>query len=165
MLTLLNTVSRLLSRFALLLAGLGLVAMTAIIGWQVFARYVLNASPAWSEQAALLIMLWYVLIAAAVGVRERFHIALTMLTEALSGRTARAVDVIIVIVVGAFGAALGVWGAELTALTWEHVIPTLGVPRGLAYLPLAVAGWLIVIFSVERLWCDALGREVEPLWR
>jgi TRAP-type C4-dicarboxylate transport system permease small subunit len=48
-------VSRMISRATLMLAGVGLLAMTGIIGWQVFARYVLNASPAWAEQAALVL--------------------------------------------------------------------------------------------------------------
>ena len=43
-------------------AGLGLVLMTVIVGWQVFGRYVLNSSPSWSEQAALTLMIWYVFL-------------------------------------------------------------------------------------------------------
>ena len=30
-----------------------LLMMTIIIGWQVFARYVLNASPSWSETTSI----------------------------------------------------------------------------------------------------------------
>jgi TRAP-type C4-dicarboxylate transport system permease small subunit len=86
MLNILGAVSRWISRVSLGFAALGLIVMVGIITWQVFARYGLQASPAWSEQAALAIMLWYVLIAAAVGVRERFHIALTSVFELLPGR-------------------------------------------------------------------------------
>ena len=39
------------------IAAAGLVLMTAIVGWQVFGRYVLNSSPSWSEQAALTLMM------------------------------------------------------------------------------------------------------------
>ena len=56
-----STVSRFLSRAALYASALGLVGMTLIIGWQVFARYVLNAAPSWTEQASLLLMLWFIL--------------------------------------------------------------------------------------------------------
>jgi hypothetical protein len=56
---------------ALIHAGAaGLVLMTAIIGWQVFGRFVLGSSPSWAEQAALILMIWYVFFAAAAGVRE-----------------------------------------------------------------------------------------------
>ena len=44
-----STISRLLVRFG----SAGLVAMTAIIGWQVFGRFVLDASPSWSRPVAV----------------------------------------------------------------------------------------------------------------
>ena len=39
------------------LAGLALVAMALVQAWQVFARYVLNDSPGWTEPVALLLIL------------------------------------------------------------------------------------------------------------
>ena len=38
-----------LSRLALWIAGVGMIVMTAMVAWQVFSRYVLNASPSWTE--------------------------------------------------------------------------------------------------------------------
>ena len=66
--------SRLASLACLWLAGIGLCMITLIILYQVFMRYVLSASPAWSEQLALYVLVWTVLVAAAAGVREQFHI-------------------------------------------------------------------------------------------
>ena len=54
----LSVASGKVSLFAKWFAGIGLLIMTAIIAMQVFARYVLNDSPAWAEQAALLLMIW-----------------------------------------------------------------------------------------------------------
>lgn len=159
-----GAVSRALSRASLAFAGLGLVAMTAIIGWQVFARYVLNAAPAWSEQAALLLMVYFVLFAAAAGVREGFHIRLTMAVDAAPRPLALGADIVAHLVVAAFGLALAVWGGELVARTWSHTIPTLGLPRGAAYLPLPIAGALIIFFSLEHILAVTRGRKVEPLW-
>ena len=45
-----------LDSLAMALAGLALVAMALIQAWQVFARYVLNDSPGWTEPLALLLM-------------------------------------------------------------------------------------------------------------
>lgn len=161
----LSFISRMISRGTLMLAGMGLLVMTGIIGWQVFARYVLNASPAWAEQAALVLLVWYVLIAAAVGVREGFHIALTMGADALPERFHPMLRVTAMAVTLAFGAAMGVWGGELVGRVWSHDIPTLGLSRGVAYLPLPIAGWLIVFFALEHLIAEARGERVEPLWR
>jgi TRAP-type C4-dicarboxylate transport system permease small subunit len=130
----------------------------------VFARYVLNESPAWAEQAALLLMIWYVMLAAAAGVREGFHIRIGLLENALQPRGRRLVKTLSNAIVALFGLAMIIWGIDLVLETWEHDIPTLGLPRGVAYLPMPIAGVLIVFFCIEHiiaLWRD---REVEGVW-
>lgn len=159
-----GALSRFLSRAALWVSAAGLVVMTLMICWQVFARYVLNAAPAWTEQAALLLMLYFILFAAAAGVREGFHIRLSLLQESLPPVPQRALRVFAHLVVGGFGVAMAYAGGQLIAETWQHVIPTLGIPRGIAYVPLAGAGGLIAFFSLEHLIAEWRGGKVVPLW-
>ena len=150
------------------IAAFGLVLMTAIVGWQVFGRYVLNSSPSWSEQAALTLMIWYVFLAAAAGVREGFHIRIVALESAVSKSARRIMRMVADLIVAGCGLALAIWGTELVLRTWEHIIPSLGLPRGLAYLALPLSGALIVLFSLERLLEEAEGETVEdeedPRW-
>ena len=159
---------RLASRSLLIAGAVGLTVMTAIIGWQVFARYVLNASPSWSEQASLVLMIWYVSLAAAAGVREGFHIRIVALENAVGPRAKRALRIASDLVVAGCGLAMAVWGAQLVARTWEHTIPSLGIPRGLAYAGLPIAGVLIALYALERLLEEAEGETVEdeedPRW-
>lgn len=149
-------------------AAAGLIAMTLIVGWQVFGRYVLNSSPSWSEQAALTLMIWYVSLAAAAGVREGFHIRIVALENALSPPRKRIMRIASDLVVAACGLAMAIWGGELVIRTWEHTIPSLGLPRGLAYAGLPIAGVLIVVFALERLFEEAEGETVtdeeDPRW-
>lgn len=142
---------RLASRALLVAGAIGLAAMTLIIGWQVFARYVLNASPSWSEQASLVLMIWFVSFAAAAGVKEGFHIRIGALATALPPAAAKWLNVFAQTVVALVGLAMAIWGGELILRTWEHVIPTLGIPRGFAYLPLPISGVLIVLFALENI--------------
>lgn len=145
---------------ALLHAGaVGLIVMTAIIGWQVFGRFVLNDSPAWAEQLALVLMIWYVFFAAAAGVREGFHIRILVVQSALPPLGRRMLSFIAHLIVGLSGIALLVWGGELVARTWSHVIPTLGLPRGVAYLPLPLSGVLMALFAVELILEDGRGED------
>lgn len=161
---LIPALSRALSQASLVISGVGLLAMTGILAWQVFARYVLSASQAWSEQTALVLMIGFISFAAAVGVREGFHIGMTIAVDALPPKAGRAARALSMLVVAGFGAALGFYGGELVARTWSHTIPTLGIPRGAAYLPLAGAGWLIVFFAFEQIIAELRGEKVEPLW-
>lgn len=145
------SLTRLASTLLIGLAGLGLVAMTAIVSWQVFGRFILNSSPSWSEQAALTLMIWFVTLAAAVGVREGFHIRITAVEDMVAPPVRKAMHVLADLVVGGIGAAMLFWGGDLVIRTWGHVIPSLGLSRGFAYLGLPLAGGLIVLFALERI--------------
>ena len=72
-----------ISTAALWLAGVGLVAMTSLVAYQVFMRYVINSSPSWTEAASIQIMSWFIFLGAAVGVREKFHMGFDVLLYAL----------------------------------------------------------------------------------
>lgn len=146
-----------LSRFTHLTADVlvkvsafGLVLMTAIVGWQVFGRYVLNSTPSWSEEAALTLMIWFVSLAAAAGVRQGFHIRIVAVEDAVPPAVRKAMQLASNLVVAACGLAMLVWGGELVVLTWDHVIPSLGISRGLAYLGLPISGALMALYAVER---------------
>ena len=156
------------AEWLLYVAAVGLVLMTAIVGWQVFGRYVLNSSPSWSEQASLVLMIWYVFLAAAAGVREGFHIRIVALENAVGPKARRALRMASDIIMALCGAAMLIWGSDLVLRTWSHTIPSLGIPRGLAYLALPLSGALIVLFSLERMLEEAEGETVEdeedPRW-
>ena len=149
-------------------AAAGIILMTVIVGWQVFGRYVLNSSPSWSEQASLTLMIWYVSLAAAAGVREGFHIRIVALENAAPVGARKWMRITANLVVAGCGVAMLIWGGELVARTWEHVIPSLGLPRGLAYLGLPISGLLIALFSLERILEEIKGvavtDEEDPRW-
>ncbi len=144
-------ITHLLAELLVRIAAFGIVLMTAIVGWQVFGRYVLNSTPSWSEEAALTLMIWYVSLAAAAGVRQGFHIRIVALEEAVSPGLRRVMQFASNFVVAGCGAAMLIWGGELVLLTWDHVIPSLGISRGLAYLGLPLSGALMTLFAGERM--------------
>ena len=161
----LAALSRIASRTCLWVSGLGLIVITCIILWQVFARYVLNASPSWSEQLALYILVWTILTAAAAGVREGFHIRITAAQDAL-GKTYRKVTLAFAhLITGAVGVYLIAYGVTLVSTFWPYAIPTLGLPRGSAFLPIPLAGALIVFFSIEHIFALTRNEKVAPEWR
>jgi len=140
-----------LTQLALLISAVGLVLMTLIIGWQVFARYVLNDSPAWSETTALLLMLYYIMLAAAVGVYENFHLGLKILLDSVSPSVRRMLEIVNNALIIVFGLAMLINGTRLAQFTADHIIPALNISRAFAYWPFAAAGLLVCIFALERL--------------
>ena len=141
------------------LGALGLLIMTAIIGWQVFGRYVLESSPSWSEQLSLLLMIWYVFLAPAAGVWERFHIRIELLEQQLSAKARRRLRIGIHALICVFGGIFLVYGAMLAWEVRVHVIPSLGISRGWAYIIIPFAGLLMSLFSLGRIYVRLTEKE------
>jgi TRAP-type C4-dicarboxylate transport system permease small subunit len=145
------------ARAALLLSAFGLVLMTAFVAWQVFGRYVLNDSPAWTEPAAIMLMGWFIFLGAAVGIREGYHLSFDVLLYVLPDGAKGALHTVSDVVVAAFGGAMAWFGIELARGTWSAAIPSLGLPGGFDFLPVAAGGALAALFSVERILRRAAG--------
>jgi TRAP-type C4-dicarboxylate transport system permease small subunit len=146
-----------LSRLSLYISGLGLVTMTAIVGWQVFARYVLNDTPSWSEPLSLHLMSWFILLGAAVGVRESVHLGLDFVRHSASPATQRLMDIVSLSLIVLFGLAMSFYSTLLAAGTWAATIPVLGWPGGVDFFPMIAGGLLIALFAAERLADVVLG--------
>lgn len=146
--------SRLLDKLCkaiLWLSGAGLFFMTMAIAWQVWGRFVLNDSPVWTEPTSLLLMLWFILLAAAVGVRQRFHLSLDLFRMLMPPVVQLMMDALAFTAVGLFGAGMAWFTRDLIAQTWPVHTPGLGVSQGLSYVPVVISGGLIVLFSIEHL--------------
>ncbi|MBW9114718.1 TRAP transporter small permease [Rhizobium cauense] len=136
---------------ALWLAGIGLVLMTVIVAWQVFCRYVLNDSPSWTEPGAVMIMSWFIFLGAAVGVRENNHMGFDVLLYVLPPSAKKWLRMISDCVIFAFGLGMVVYGGSLVSLTWNTVLPSLGISGGWDYMPIVAGGILVILFSLERI--------------
>lgn len=150
-----------ISTAALWLAGTGLVAMTIMVAYQVFMRYVVNSSPAWTEAGSIMIMSWFIFLGAAVGVREKFHMGFDVLLYALPDSAKPWLRGISDIAI--FGFAFGmIWyGLELAIRGWSVRIPVLGLPQTFTYLPIVVSGFLICLFVLERMALRLAGEPVD----
>lgn len=141
----------LLSKLALWISGIGLVAMTGIVALQVFSRYVLNASPSWTEPLAVMIMGWFIFLGAAVGVRENFHMGFDVLLHFLPPSATPWLRSISDLSILVFGLGMVIYGMQLIIQTWTATLPVLGLPGGFSYLSLTAGGVLMTLFALERL--------------
>lgn len=146
-----------LSTIGLWAAGLGLVAMTAMIAAQVFWRYVLNDSIVWTEPASVMTMGWFIFLGAAVGIREGYHLSFEVLLYVMPERVKLWFNAISDMVVAAFGGGMIWYGWQLAARTADNMIPTLGISGAFDFAPLVAGGVLTVLFSIERLARRAAG--------
>lgn len=148
----LRSISLLLSNVAIGISAIGLVGMTLAVSWQVFGRYVLNDSPAWTEPLSIQLMGWFILLGSAVGIRENYHLGFDVLRYMVPRPVARLMAIISMLVVLAFGAAMAVYSLDLVIGTWTATLPVLGWPGGTDFMPITFGGVLIVFFALEQLY-------------
>ena len=140
-----------LASLAMALAGAALVGMALVQAWQVFARYVMNDSPGWTEPLALLLMSFAVMFGAAVAVRRETHFAFQTLLHGLPGRPQWLLKSVSRLIAAASGAGLMVFGGMLMVDEWPVAMAGAPLPSGLKFAGLCVGGALILLFAVERL--------------
>jgi TRAP-type C4-dicarboxylate transport system permease small subunit len=142
-----------LHRFCMIIAGFCLVMITVIIPWGVFTRYVLNSAASWPEPMAVLAMVWFSFLAAALCYRERLHIGVAVIPMMLTGTPRKAVGWLIEICMMGTNLFMFLWGIKLVNTTWYQSIsdfPAYSV--GAAYLPVPLGGLITTLFVIERLW-------------
>ena len=142
-----------------LVTGVSLVFLTVIFGWLVFGRYVLNATPTWVEQAALLLVMVIAFLGAAVGVHEHSHLSVTVLRSAVPTWIRTIFVVATDMFLAVFGGLMIFYGTQLTLFKWGSKIPLIQLPEGLRSLPLTISGALILLFSLGHLMRLAAGRD------
>ncbi len=160
----LTAVNARIARIAMYACVAGLLAIVAVVAWQVFGRYVLNSSPTWAENLALLLILYVTLIGAAVGVRDAGHIGMDSLLVLAPEAWRHRAEFAIHILVGLFGAAMAYNGWLLGASIAPYKLANIALSEAWRYVPLCLSGVLIVLFSIEHLVALARGIEVKPAW-
>ena len=126
-----------------------LAVMIVVTVYQVFMRSVLNDATSWSEEVALLLMIWFGYLGMALGVREKTHISIEFVFDHLPLGVRIVVDAIGRILVSAFACAM-VWeGIRLTSISTVQRFPATRLPRSSMYLVLVLSGSLMLVYIVE----------------
>ena len=153
-----------LARLGMFIAVGGLLAIVVVVAWQVFGRYVLNASPTWAENVALVLILYVTLIGAAVGVRDAGHIGMDSILVLVPERIRNRIELAIHVLVATFGVAMVYNGWVLGASVAPYKLPNLELSEAARYVPLVVSGAMVVLFSLEHFVALLRGEEVVPAW-
>lgn len=140
-----------LSDLAAGIAGVALLGLVVVQGWQVFARYVLNDSPSWTEPVTLLLLSTAMSMGAAAGVHTNRHFGFFLLAEAMRPGLRRVVDLVVPLVITGIGVVLGYWGLVLLLDGIDVRMAGAPLPQSITYLPLSVGGTLMALFALNRL--------------
>ncbi|WLI75750.1 TRAP transporter small permease [Kosakonia sp. H02] len=141
-----------LYRISMWIAGLALLVMVAIIPVGIFARYVMNSALSWPEPVAIICMVTFTFIGAAVSYRAGSHIAVSMVTDRLSEPLRKICFVLADLMLMAISVFILWYSAVLCAELWEQ--PVAEFPfftAGESYLPLPIGSAITILFIIEKM--------------
>ena len=138
----------LLDRVADTLALTGLVATVLVVSWQVFGRYVLQDSPRWAPETALVLMGWLGFLGIAIGLREGSHIAVGYIADKFPARVRSVVEKLGPFLMLLFGLYLIVQGWSFTQLMSQNTMPGTGLSRSWQYAAMPVSGMLVSLYAL-----------------
>lgn len=135
------------------LSGVALVAITLIIPFGVFMRYVMNQPASWPEPAAVVMMVMFSFIGGAAVYRANVHVAVEALLNAVKPATRRVMLWFVNICMAAMALFMLGYGIQLCLITRFQTMaefPWLSV--AFVYAPIPIAGLLTLLFLLERVW-------------
>ncbi|PDO88639.1 MULTISPECIES: TRAP transporter small permease [Kosakonia] len=141
-----------LYRISMWIAGLALLIMVAIIPVGIFARYVMNSALSWPEPVAIICMVTFTFIGAAVSYRAGSHIAVSMVTDRLSEPLRKICFVIAEVMLLAISIFILWYSTALCAELWEQPVAEFPLfTAGESYLPLPVGSAITILFIIEKM--------------
>lgn len=141
----------LLAHICTVISGLALVFLTVSFGWLVYGRYVLNSTPTWVEQSALLLIVLIGFLSAAVGIHQGTHLSVTYFVTSSPHWLQRLFILATHIILAVFGTVMMIYSYQLVLFKWGSKIPLIHLPEGLRAVPIMISGGLILLFSVGHI--------------
>lgn len=148
-----QTLLKIISKLVEIVTCALLTALVLIITWQVFSRYVLGATPSWSEEIAVILVVWFGMLGAGLGVRDGSHLAVEFLVRGMSEGPRMFFYRLSYALIIAFSGLMTVAGFRLVKFVMDHgeINPATGIPVGYTYLALPLSGIFIFMHALKHL--------------
>ncbi len=159
---LLTTVKKFMIKLLAGIATVLLSAMTLLVLYQVFTRYVLNSPAAFTEELVRYFLIWTGFIGAAYAFFTRQHMCLVLVRDSLNPAGQRILMTLVDLLILLFALFVITIGGFKLALSAEKVYSALlGIPRSLVYAMAPVSGLFMIAAQIINLYEDITGITIE----
>lgn len=155
-----SAVSRWIDRLIAGVCVAVIYVMLVLLLTQVVMRYFLGSPPSWTEELAIILFTWLVLLFASSGIRNHFHVALDTIPERLV-RLRFVSDLVVQTLVVVFGVVMITAGYAYVNRTLPQNTAALQIPIGFLYSSIPVSGCLILLHSVSNILEQIFGLSVK----
>jgi TRAP-type C4-dicarboxylate transport system permease small subunit len=134
----------------------------AVVFLQLFARYVLNDSPGWTEEIARYLLIGVTFIGSVTAMRKGTHIAVEALFKYLSPPRRHQLLLVIDLIVVLFCIFLAVTAAQLSLRTNQFMV-TINVSKAIVYWVVCASFVAMAFYAGLRLVRRWQGREADVI--
>ncbi|QAA94763.1 hypothetical protein CKA81_13590 [Pollutimonas thiosulfatoxidans] len=128
-----------------------LLAMTTVLFAQIVFRYFFELPLVWSEEMALVLMLWITFLGAALLLETKEHISIDFLVEMMPAASQRILAILAAILLLIFNIALTYGSFLVVEATASSITPGMKISVGWHYGGAMVGGFLLAVVSLEQL--------------
>jgi len=128
-----------------------MLAMVAVVFYQVIMRQIFDNAPAWSEEVSLIMKAWFVYLGVAIGLKEDLHIGITMLVSRLPKKIMFAVELVVSALILFLSGLFFHYGYSLANFVRANSLPATGTSVSVFYFAIATAGVLMILIGLLRI--------------
>lgn len=128
--------------------AISMAFMSVIIFWQVFSRYVMGSSLAWSEELSRFLMIFMVTIGSALALRDGKLIAVEIIPEILKGKVKKILIILVHLISIVFYIILMIYGLKVADSFGNQIAPGTHISMYFIYLSLPIGGLLLLLNSI-----------------
>lgn len=136
------------------------VVMVLVVCFTVVTRYFFSYTPSWSEETALLCMVWFGFLSMALGVRDDLYLSITVIDRLLPKPLLKLLQFFKYICTGGYGVFMVVQGWRMVQVGLLNRFPGLGITSAWLYAPLCLGGTAIAVYSVEKFFLTLFDKNV-----
>jgi len=128
----------------------GVAFMVVIVFYQVVARYFFNKPPKWTEEIALVTMIWIAMLGAGIGLKNDIHVRVEVFMSVFSKKIQRLVEIAIMVLIVYFGVQMTRYTVMMVQRLPNRLAAT-GISVAWMYVPIAVCGVLVVMCAFLKI--------------
>lgn len=135
-----------------ILTAVSMAVLTIDVTWQVITRFLLKNPSDWTEELATYLMIWVGLLGAAVALSKKEHLGIDYFVRKLPEKKRLYSELFIYAMVSFFSVGIMLLGGiQLVGITLARgqLSPALKIPMGYVYLAVPIAGFFLLIYSIE----------------
>ncbi|MDO4595318.1 MAG: TRAP transporter small permease subunit [Tissierellia bacterium] len=133
-----------------IIISLALSILVFTVTFIAFRRYIFSNTPQWGEPLALLLMVWFSILASAMGVIKNIHLRMSVMDSILPKKYIlyfeHASNILWIIL----SILAVVYGVSLTILSGRNILTGLNIPASAIYISIPIFGIIVGLTSLNK---------------